>query len=714
MNALTITSQVHPSGSPHPAFLLDVASIRAQEKRWLAQTAPGALMAAAGKAVAEVTLRVWRRLPASTPVILLVGPGNNGGDALVAGRHLMAAGLQVTASVFPGLESTPPAADDARRVWHDWHDSGLGFVPLDEVFTGNTPPLVIDGLFGIGLTRPLPDWLGALAERLEAAGSTVISIDVPSGLDADTGSAVGRGAVIRADHTVTMIADKPGLHTGRGLRVAGQVWVAPLVSEASPSGAPSWGAGEAPVPPAGAMPLLNAGWARTLLPHRAIDAHKGTAGDVLILGGRLGMAGAARLAARGAMAGGAGRVWVTTESGPAAYRGADTKHGQAPHDAQSPNPHTLPVEPRHLLDNPADMPDGDGMHTAWTRPGQPVDPQHPEVMQFRWQAGKAWPGQAPVLVVGCGMGTDDTARHWLQSALQSGQPMVIDADALNLLAISSGIDRAVTTTKTPAAAPIAPVPEHDTALPLHENGTEQKDTNPTESANPGTDAAAETWETGTQTVSPRILTPHPQEAARLLGTDVAVVQADRLRAARTLAERFDAVVVLKGAGTVIAQPTRHLHATDGTSHGQHRTTPLKHASCTPHMPFCTAVNGSGHPVLGTAGTGDVLAGTIGALLATMCRSTRRASPTAPPAAPPTADSSNPQLRPVQEPDANASNQRAAALALAWRAACLGVWLHGHAGEWLAQHRGPMGVSASELAGCYPAIFRQLARNRGPG
>lgn len=381
---------------------------------------------------------------------------------------------------------------------------------------------------------------------------------------------------MRADHTVTMIADKPGLHTGEGLVHAGTVWLAPLhhdpataaltpvtdeglpparteKSATPPSGPLDEALVATPHTPAQALPppalapcspapdfglRLDAGWAARHLPVRRRDAHKGTAGDVLILGGRLGMAGAARLAARGATAAGAGRVWIATE---------------APH-------------------------------------ASPVDPQHPETMQFSWRGDGLLPGQAPVLVVGCGLGQDTTSQRWLQQAVATGAPLLIDADALGLLAARPD---ALSAGASPSAL---------------------------------------------------ILTPHPLEAARLLDSSVAQVQADRISAARTLAARFGSVVVLKGAGSIVARA-------DG----------------------CYAINGSGHPVLGTAGTGDVLAGTIGALLAGLLR------------------------------------QRLPAAEATWLAACLGTWLHGRAGECLARQAGPAGIPASQFVSQYPLIFRALLR-----
>ena len=607
MKTRSITAAVRPALSQSPAWVLDLATIRRLEGRWLDETEPGELMACAGAAVARVAMAMWKNLPAHAPVILLVGPGNNGGDALVAGRILRRAGLAVWAAGMPGLDTTPPEAEDARAAWEAWLADGQvihgfeqvvdwlwpdGDAPDDEQDDddGDVPPaepaLIIDGLFGIGLARPLAGRVAGLVWRVNRARVPVLAIDVPSGLDADSGAPVG-GAdapVIQARQTVTMIADKPGLHTGAGLRHAGRVWVAPLSDlpleaelgalEAAdgPADAGEWHGvpteaeaemdpdhghdvddsgmddadADAPCPAdEDSFPhdlpgvLLTAPLAAALLPARARDAHKGNGGDVLVVGGRLGMAGAARLAAQGAAGAGAGRVWIAVEE----------------------------------EDCPQDAPG---------KARQPVDPLHPEIMRFVWDADAALPGAAPVLVVGCGLGQDETAQQWLEHALASQAPLVIDADALGLL----------------AEAPAAPC---------------------------------------------SILTPHPLEAARLLGVSVADVQVDRLACARALAARFEAVAVLKGAGTVVAAPDGRL-----------------------------AINTSGHPVLATAGTGDVLAGTIAALLAGL-------------------------LRAGCPPDE-----------AAWQAACAGVWLHGHAGECLAHRQGPRGVPAGALPSQYPGIMGRLS------
>ena len=663
MKTRSITAAVRPALSQTPAWVLDLATIRRLEGRWLDETEPGELMACAGAAVARVAMAMWKNLPAHAPVILLVGPGNNGGDALVAGRILRRAGLAVWAAGMPGLDTMPPEAEDARAAWEAWRADGQvihgfeqvadwlwpdGNVPAGD--DGDVPPaepaLIIDGLFGIGLTRPLAGRVAGLVRMVNRARVPVLAIDVPSGLDADRGSPVGGSdaPVMQARQTVTMIADKPGLHTGAGLRHAGRVWVAPLSDlpleaeldalEAAdgPADAGEWrdvpteaeaetdpddghdfgGSGmddadaDAPCPADdGSFPhdlpgvLLTAPLAAALLPARARDAHKGNGGDVLVVGGRLGMAGAARLAAQGAAGAGAGRVWIAVEPETCSRTEATEESGSLrPEDdaedvqalvqaADAGASYTdastaaLADEADDEMDDEADD-EADAPQDASGKARQPVDPLHPEIMRFVWENHAALPGAAPVLVVGCGLGQDETAQQWLDHALASQAPLVIDADALGLL----------------TEAPEAPC---------------------------------------------SILTPHPLEAARLLGVSVADVQADRPACARALAARFEAVAVLKGAGTVVAAPDGRL-----------------------------AINTSGHPVLATAGTGDVLAGTIAALLAGL-------------------------LRAGCPPDE-----------AAWQAACAGVWLHGRAGECLARRQGPRGVPAGALPGQYPGIMGSLS------
>lgn len=595
-----LTSEVFPASSLSPNRLLDLKRIRDIEAAWLAETPAGALMACAGAAVAEVALKWWRQMPADTPVVLLVGPGNNGGDALVAGRLLLKAGLAVKAAIFAGLDRRPPAAPDARAAWVVWRATGQDFSRLADAKNWlKAPALVIDGLFGIGLARPLADDAAELALCLadRPAGVKVLAIDVPSGLDVDTGGVVDDGAVVSADVTVTMIADKPGLHTGPGLVHAGEVWVAPLSVE------PWVLASEEDVE---AVPVrLDQAAVAAMLPSQPVDGHKGTSGDVLVMGGRLGMGGAARLAARGASGAGVGRVWIATEALHGGHGAASETAG--PIDVMHPEVMRwgMPLERdgvRSMVGVEQTQPErqaqvkrqaddqGSNQGSVQVRDKLEASGAHEATDVLVSSIG--WPGHRPVLVVGCGLGQDTVARAWLDAAMDAGLPLVLDADALTLMAGSLA------------------------------DQTEQRDP------------------------KLRIMTPHPLEAARLLGLSVPDVQADRIGAARRLAARYRSWVALKGAGTVIAAP-------DGR----------------------VAINSSGHPVLGTGGTGDVLAGTIGALLARLLR-------------------------------ADVPPEEAA-----WRAACIGVWMHGRAGEYAVANAGPMGVSASMLPEAYPLILGDCYRAR---
>jgi hydroxyethylthiazole kinase-like uncharacterized protein yjeF len=400
--------------------LYSVAQVRAVEQAAIA-TLP--LMQRAGRAAADWALELIDEV---RPVLVLAGPGNNGGDALEVAANLRGAGVLVTVLHIAGRSSSPGTAAALERCQMD----GVTFV--DAVPDGAPWALVVDGLFGIGLTRALDGIAAHLAAQLADPGCPVLALDVPSGLDADTGTVVGGGAAFRATHTITFIGDKPGLHTGDGRDHAGIVRVADLGIDA------------AMLPEADATLVTPAAFQAELQrSKRRENSHKGQFGDVAIIGGAEGMAGAAILAARAALYSGAGRVFVAA------------------------------LDARLSL-----------------------DPVHPEIM-FRTASG--FDMDKRTLVVGPGMG--DGGRNVLARAIASASPLILDADALNLLAAEPGLQEAVRTRARMA-----------------------------------------------------VLTPHPLEAARLLGVTAKVVQADRLAAARELAARCGAVVVLKGSGTVIAQP----------------------------------------------------------------------------------------------------------------------------------------------------------------
>lgn len=400
-----------------------------------------------------------RRFPEARRVLVLCGGGNNGGDGYIVARRAVQDGLAVTlCPVVPVERLRGSAAEAARQALERLQPADFAPARLEEA------DIVVDALLGTGLDRPVAGELAAVIDAVNASGRPVLAVDVPSGLSARTGQVLG--CAVRAALTPTFIGLKQGLFTGDAPEVTGEVVFDDLQ-----------------VPPAvydGLEPaarLLSAAGLAGVLPPRARTAHKGHFGHVLVLGGDLGMGGAARLAAEAAARAGAGLVSVATRA----------EHVIA----------LLAARPELMA------------RAATTR-----DELAPLLER------------ASVLACGPGLGTADWGREMLAAALGAGRPLVLDADALNLLA------------------------EGEAALP-----------------------------------SAAVLTPHPGEAARLLGCGTAAVQEDRFGAARRLAERHRAVVVLKGAGTVVADATR------------------------------MAVCGTGNPGMASGGMGDVLTGIVAGLLA---------------------------------------------------------------------------------------------------
>jgi hydroxyethylthiazole kinase-like uncharacterized protein yjeF len=486
--------------------LYTVAEVRRIEQAALAAAPQGALMRRAGVAAAAAAGRL---LPDGGRVLVLAGPGNNGGDALEAAALLAYQGWALTIR-FCGNAGALSA--DAAAALNRAQASPALFQPADPAAGWD---LVIDGLFGIGLARPITGELAALVAAVNRLSCPVLELDVPSVLNADTGGVVGPdGIAVRASHTVTFIADKPGLHTADGRDCAGAVELATLQVDA------------ALYPPPHALLAETWLFSSALQPRRH-NSHKGSFGDVGILGGAPGMAGAVVLAARTAAMSGAGRVFAGYMAEPPAF-----------------------------------------------------DPVHPEIMCRR--AAELDLARA-ALVAGPGLGASADAHALLAGALAGSAPLVLDADALNLIASDDGL-----------------------RLALAERG------------------------------GATLMTPHPLEAARLLACSAADVQSDRLRAARRLAATFIAMVVLIGSGRVIARP-------DGM----------------------VVINPTGNPGLASAGTGDVLAGLCGALLA------QHWAP--------------------------------------WQAALGAVWLHGAAADLLVdQGVGPIGLVASELASAIRTCLNRLA------
>ena len=459
--------------------LHNVATTRRFEQAVAAQLAPHTLMQRAGLAVARLTCAL---APHAQTIWLACGPGNNGGDGLEAAMHLKLWGRNPVVT-WLGDELCCPA--DAMMSLHRARQAGVAFA--------NEPPaeydFAIDALLGIGQSKPvsgvMADWLRHMYQTAPA----VLCVDIPSGLNADTGmysdshSAINiiAAKTINTPSTakkipifcLSLLTLKSGLFTAQGKDAAGEVWFDNLDTgiENNPFESPT-------------ARLVGAD--RASLPTRLHVSHKGTFGDMVVVGGAAGMTGAALLAARAALHAGAGRVFVA------------------------------------LLD----------VHTVY-QSGQrmTVDPMQPELM-FRPLESLSLREQTVV----CGCGGGDVVRHVLPQILSQAPRLVLDADALNAVSVDASLQ----------------------TLLLARSKRQ--------------------WQT--------ILTPHPLEAARLLGISTGQVQTDRLAAAQTLVDRFGCVVILKGAGSVIAAP------------GQ-----------------VPCINSSGNAKLATAGTGDVLAGVVGALLA---------------------------------------------------------------------------------------------------
>lgn len=434
-----------------------VAGIREIENTLIPSARPP-LMERAGRAAAQDAVRLIMDRPG--PILVACGPGNNGGDGLVMARQLAQAGREVVVAFCSAPDRLPA---EAAKAHADYLAAGGTVVSDLPAAPANGWALVVDALFGIGLGRPVEGRYASWIQTLNAQPCPRMALDVPSGLDADTGEPLG--ATFRATHTTTFIALKPGLLTNDGPDHCGEVSVQRIDIDA-----PAW------LPPRG-LAIAPSLFRCHLLP-RPRNSHKGMYGDAGVLGGSPGMTGAALLAGRAALWLGTGRVYVG------------------------------------LLDER----------------GPGVDFAHPELML---RPAAALPERLSALAVGPGLGTQPAAAALLVAALKRPIPLLLDADALNLIGADPALKSALKARTTPT-----------------------------------------------------LLTPHPAEAARMLGTDTASVQANRLHAALEIARSCKALVVLKGCGSIIATP-------DGR----------------------WFINGTGHPGMASAGMGDVLTGLLVGLLA---------------------------------------------------------------------------------------------------
>lgn len=441
----------------HRHELYTVEQVRALDHRAIEELGiPGFELMQRAAAAALVCLR--QHWPQARRIAVYCGPGNNGGDGFLLAALAREAGIH--AEVFALGESRGDDALRARRLFEQGgsvhaYSEALELPPVD---------VHVDALYGTGLQRALAPEAAALVRRIHRTGAPVLALDVPSGVNADTGDVPGEA--VQAQVTVTFIAAKRGLYTGLAPGYTGELQLETL-------GLPDalWQGAQADAE-------LMQPWT---LPPRPRQAHKGDNGHVLAIGGEHGTAGAIRLCSEAALRAGAGLVSVATRA-------------------------------ENLI----------ALNSA-----------RPELMAHEAngpQALQALLPRASVLAVGPGLGQGAWGHGLWLTALDAGLPMVLDADGLNLL-------------------------------------------------------AREPREFST----PAVMTPHPGEAARLLGCETKAIAADRFAAVRELARRYRAVAVLKGAGSLVADP-------DGR----------------------VAVCPWGNPGMASGGMGDLLTGIVAALLAQGC------------------------------------------------------------------------------------------------
>lgn len=438
--------------------ILTADELQNLEMRAANQLGADTLMKRAGAAAAEL---IMKRLEDAgveqRRVTLLVGPSNNGGDALACACELREKGAVVNVVLPGGRRPTSALALAQLERW-----TQAGGTTYDDPYMTEKADCVVDGLFGTGLAKPLTgDYLDAVLWFNERQALKV-SLDIPSGLNPVTGHWTGSYPGCSADVTITFLCVKSGLYMCEGADAAGEIVLNELDVSVPLSPLSVIGTDEFP---------------RVLRP-RVKNSHKGDYGSVAVIGGTDGMIGASILAARAALISGAGRVTL------------ECRAEHAPH----------------------------------------VDMVYPEIM-FATKPVNLEDFDA--IVLGCGLGTSAEAKARVIEALNCQKPLILDADALNIIA--------------------ADIKLQDMVLARR---------------------------------APTVLTPHPGEAARLLRRDTAGVTADRVAACRELAVQTGAIVVLKGAGTVISMRSSR-----------------------------TWINPTGSPMLATGGSGDVLAGMIGAMFA---------------------------------------------------------------------------------------------------
>ncbi|MDH5393468.1 MAG: NAD(P)H-hydrate dehydratase [Gammaproteobacteria bacterium] len=415
------------------------------------------LMQRAANAVFEFS---QLKFPQAHSILVLTGAGNNAGDGFLFAKQAMQLGCELNVYSLVDAETLK---GDAKKAYLDWLEEGGEFVE-DINRAAFNADLIIDAILGTGLQRELSQQWIAIIEQINELETPVIAVDVPSGLNADTGAV--QGAAIIADYTVCFIGLKKGLFTGMARNHCGEIIFNDLHVPASVYSQVNEDAY-----------LLSDEELSSHIIQRPACTHKGQTGHLLIVGGNLGMCGAVILAAQAALRSGAGRVSVITR----------TQHVAA----------VVAVQPEIMVY---------GIEL----------PVIPETLLKR----------VNVIAIGPGLGRDDWGKQLFEQVIHQPHHKILDADAFYHL------------------------PDHAADL------------------------------------GDAVITPHPGEAARLLGVDIETIERDRFQAVRQLYQEYNALVVLKGAGTLVYDGSEQVDI----------------------CPF-------GNPGMATAGMGDVLTGLIAALMA---------------------------------------------------------------------------------------------------
>jgi NAD(P)H-hydrate epimerase len=495
--------------------LLSRESMRAFDAHAIQQGIPGSvLMENAGRGAAE---RITARFAHAHHFAIVCGTGNNGGDGFVVARHLARHGARV--SVFLAGDAAK-ISGDARAAFDGWVAAGGSVQPANDSLRSNlaASDVVIDAIFGTGLNRDVSGNLVGIIEAVNAARASRVSLDIPSGLDADTGAPLG--IAVRANLTITFAFGKKGLFSPRGRAYAGEIEIVEI--------------GVQPVLPESihaSAELIEASDVTRWIVPRSDEFNKYTAGHVAIFAGSPGKIGASLLVAQGAIRAGAGATTVVT----------------------------------------------------WPEAATALEARVIEVMTARIDRNKIADsidsalGKKKSVVIGPGFGLGPEAREALEHLLKSYEgPLVLDADALTLA---------------------ADVPNHVA-----------------------------------KSASKRVLLPHSGELSRILSCSSEEIDHDRYDAVARAAKLTSSVVVLKGAHSLVADPSGKI-----------------------------AVGPRGSPALATAGSGDVLAGIVGAMLTFLAP---------------------------------------------FEAACAGVFFHAHAGERWSKKNGDRGLLAREIAEQLPALLHE--------